>query len=521
MMTRALLARFYTLAGILAVAGAVETTGGIAGVAMAGANDDVLDIASPLEISGLDPAKSGYLFSRMQAAETLFTVNRESQIVPMLAKDSRASDDGLRWEISLRDDVTFHDGTPLTAEIVTADLNRAFERPGVLRQAPITGISASGNDIVITLSEPFAMLPAFLAHYSTIILAPGSFDDAGEVQTIIGTGAYRVDAVVPPLRIELSAFDKWWNGRAQIEKVSYLAVSRGETRAMMAQSGDADLVLSLLPVAVTQLKGNPDVNVTVATVPRTRLLKLNLAQPFFDETVERQALSLAINRKAIAGVVMRNTALAASQMFPPEIRDWYDANMPVLDFDPQKARELLADAGWVAGSDGILEKDGKRFDVTVRTYASWPDLPLIATALQSQLRDVGIGLEISVGSYTEIPAGHADGTLEAALVTRSFSMVPDPLATVMEDYGPGGADWGAMNWHNAEAEDLIADLRKTTDGDARAQMQKKLADILQAELPTIPLVWSELAMASSARLENVRIDPYEQNYYLADLRWAQ
>lgn len=309
-MTQSVLRTICASVGILAMA----ATAGLSAPAMAAGNDGILDIASPLEISGLDPAKSGYIFSRMQAAETLFTVNKEGRLVPMLASDSHVSDDGLVWHIELRDGVQFHDGSTMTADVVASDLKRAFERPGVLNRAPITGIAAEGNEIVITLSEPFAMLAAFLAHYSTIILSPKSFDDAGDVTAIIGTGAYRVDAVTPPLRVEMSAFDNWWNGKAGIEKVSYLAVGRGETRSMMAQSGDADLVLSLLPVSVNQLKNDPSVNVEVATIPRTRLLKFDVAKPFFDDVIERQALSLAIDRKAIAAVVMRNVDLAATQM---------------------------------------------------------------------------------------------------------------------------------------------------------------------------------------------------------------
>lgn len=516
-MTQSVLRNLCASAGILALA----MTTGFSVPAMAGANDEILDIVSPNEISGLDPAKSGYIFSRMQIAETLFTVNKAGKLVPMLASDSHVSDDGLVWHIEVRDGVQFHDGTALTAEIAANDLKRAFDRPGVLNRAPISDIAASGNEVVITLSEPFSMLPAFLAHYSTMILAPASFDAAGDVTAIIGTGAYRVDEVTPPLRVEMSAFDNWWNGKVSIEKVSYLSVSRGDTRAMMAQSGDADLVLHLLPVAVNQLNNDPSVNVEVATIPRIRILKFDVSKPFFDDVIERQALSLAINRPAIAAVVMRNVDLAATQMFPPSIVGWNNDAIPAFDFDPQKARDLLAEAGWVEGSDGILEKDGKRFSITLRTYPNWPDLPLIATALQSQLRAVGINLEVSVGSYTEIPSGHADGSLDIALMTRSFSMVPDPLATVMADYGPGGADWGAMNWDNAEAADLLAQLVRTNDSAARADMQHQLTSILQSELPTIPVVWSELAVAASDKLENLFVDPFEQNYYLSDLRWVK
>ncbi|PTY38778.1 ABC transporter substrate-binding protein [Saccharospirillum sp. MSK14-1] len=482
---------------------------------------EVLDIASPLEISGLEPAKSGYLFTRMQAAETLFIINRERQLVPQLVENVEVSGDGLDWRMDVRDSVMFHDGTPLTAEVVATNLRRALARPGVLQNTPIDEIAVDASSVVISLREPFALLPAFLAHYSTLMLAPSSFNEAGDITAIVGTGAYQVNEVVPPLRIELSAFDDWWQGRANIEQVRYLAVPRGETRTMMSQSGDADLTLSLPPVATEQLASDPNINLQVVTIPRTRLLKLNTAKPFFDSAQERQALSLAINREALARVVMRNPDLAAEQLFPAAISGWSNRQLAPLEYDPQRARDLLNEAGWTLGDDGYLSRDDQRFEVTLRTYASWPDLPLLATAIQNQLAEVGIDLAISVGSYTEIPAGHQDGTLDLALITRSFSMVPDPLATVMEDYGPGGADWGAMNWVNDQAFGLIDQLSVSTDADARDAQLQQLTTLLHAELPTIPVVWSELAVAASKRLEGVYVDPYEQNYYLSDLRWVQ
>lgn len=482
---------------------------------------EVLDIASPLEISGLEPAKSGYLFTRMQAAETLFTIDRERQLVPQLVENVAVSEEGLSWQMDVRDAVLFHDGTELTPEVVASNLRRALGRPGVLQNTPIENVTADDQSVVISLSEPFALLPAFLAHYSTLMLAPSSFDEAGEITAIVGTGAYQVNEVVPPLRIELSAFDDWWQGRAHIERVSYLAVPRGETRTMMTQSGDADLTLSLPPVATQQLADDPNINLQVVTIPRTRLLKLNTAKPFFDSAQERQALSLAINREALARVVMRNPDLAAEQLFPAAISGWSNSQLAPLQYDPQRASDLLSEAGWTLGDDGYLTRDGQRFEVTLRTYASWPDLPLLATAIQNQLAEVGIDLQISVGSYTEIPAGHQDGTLDLALVTRSFSMVPDPLATVMEDYGPGGADWGAMNWSNDRAFGLIDQLSVSTDAAERHAQLQQLTTVLHDELPTIPVVWSELAVAASKRLEGLYVDPYEQNYYLSELRWTE
>ena len=106
--------------------------------------------------------------------------------------------------------------------------------------------------------------------------------------------------------------------------------------------------------------------------------------------------------------------------------------------------ELLAAAGWKAGADGILMRDGKRFELALRTYPDRPELPPIATVIQDQLRKVGIAVQVKIGNSSEIPAGHRDGTLELGLAARNFALGPDPLITLIDDYGDKGGDWGAM-----------------------------------------------------------------------------
>lgn len=482
---------------------------------------EALKVAGPWEITGIEPAQTGYVFSRLEVAETLVTTDKQGALVPGLAERWTVSEDGLVWTFKLRGNAAFHDKTPVTAKATVASLQRALAGVGVLSQAPIADIADEGGDVQIRLTKPFSPLPAYLVHFSTIVLAPSSFDATGKVTQIVGSGPYKVKNLTPPARLELEASGAWWGGKPGIDEVNYLAVGQGETRALMAESGEADLVFSMLPVSVDRLKANPKLSVQIATIPRTRLLKVNAASPFFDEVEERQAISAAIDRVGTTKVILRNPDLAATQLFPPAMRGWNSADVRPLVRDVEKAKALLAKAGWAPGSDGILEKDGKRFSVTMLTYSSWPELPPIATALQAQLRQVGIDVKVSVGNSSEIPARHQDGTLEIGLVSRLYSIVPDPVGTLIQDYGSGGSDWGSMGWDNKEMQGIVEQLAATSDVAGRAPLQARAVEILQEELPSIPVTWSELAIVSSKRISGVEVDPLEVNYGLSSIRWAE
>lgn len=487
---------------------------------IASAADRPLKVVGPWEIAGIDPAQSGYVFSRMQVAETLVAADPTGALTPALAESWSSGDDGLTWRFRIRGGAVFHDGSPVTAKAAAASLRRARVGAGPLSQVPVAEIGHDGNDVVIRLERPFAALPAFLVNYSTIVLAPASYADDGRVTRIIGSGPYRVKALTPPLKLELEKAGGWWGGEPGIPAVEYLAVGQGETRALMAESGEADLAFSMLPVSVARLKRDPDLEVHVATIPRTRILKLNAGSPFFDDVRERQALSLAVDRAGIAKAILRNPELAATQLFPPSLAGWHAPDLAPLRRDPEEARRLLAEAGWTPGGDGVLQQDGRRFSPTLVTYASWPELPPIATALQAQLREVGIDLKVSVGNTSEVVSRHQDGTLEIGLISRLYSVVPDPIGALAQDYGPNGGDWGAMGWSDSELLDIVGRLMAASDPDRQQPLRRRAAEILQEQLPGIPVTWSELAIVANKRITGVQIDPLEVNYRLASIRWA-
>lgn len=479
----------------------------------------VLTVVGPWEVTGIDPSRTGNLYSHMEIAETLLDADDSGQPRPGLAARWTTSPDGLQWTFTLRPGARFHDGTAVTGAIVAADLRRADSQPGVFDYVSIAAIDAAADTITIHLNSPSALLPAVLAHYSAQILAPASFDARGQVTRIVASGPYRLtDLSNQGFSVVRAAS---WNGpRPAIERARYLSVGRSETRSLMAESGEADIVFTLDPASIDRLRGNPDVTMLTAPVFRTTILKLNSGHPFLNDVRARQAISLALDRPGIAAALVRDPAMSATQLFPPVMRGWHDPSVPALASDPAKARALLAALGWRRMTDGILARNGQRFVLHLITYFDRPEMPPMATAIQEQLRRIGIEVAVSVDSSSAIPAGHKNGTLELALAARNWATTIDPAGTLLQDYGPSGGDWGAMGWSDPQ---VTAALRRLAAGVSPAErdpLRAEVAGALQAGLPVIPVMWYRQIETHSRRVANVSIDPLERSYRISRMRWA-
>jgi peptide/nickel transport system substrate-binding protein len=398
---------------------------------------------------------------------------------------------------------------------------RASTLPGPVSKAPINGIYENANNLVVSLNSPYAILPSILAHSSAMISAPESFDKEGKSVSAIGTGPFKVTEFSPPQSIIVSRFDGYWGDAPQIDGAAYLAAKRAETRALMAESGDADLVFTLDPSGFKRLGEIESVQTQSAAIPRVMLLKINAAHPMLSDLSARRALSMAIDRQGIAAGIMRFPQSAATQLYPPALDQWHNESLPSLAYDPDTAKSLLADQGWVPGNDGILMREDERFSLVLRTFPDRPELPLVGAALQDQWAQIGVELEVSVSNYSEIPAGHQDGSLDVALYARNYGVTADPTGTAKADFGAGGGDWGAMNWDApvvAEAIDIIA---STSDTAIRNPLIQTVVSEIHTQLPIIPVVWYQHTVSIAKGLEGVEIDPLERTYGLQGISWAE
>lgn len=485
----------------------------------ADAASGTLRIAGPFEVHSLDPAADGEIFTRLQVAETLVTSDTEGQLAPALATAWTSSKDYTTWKFDLVDEATFHDGTALTADVVVAALEKAAAvTASPLADVPIAQMRAEGGSVVIDLEDPYFTLPAVLTHYSTAILAPAAYD-GNRVTEVIGTGPYRIDEIELPAAITTIRSETWRGEAPEVERVSFQSVSRAESRALMAVSDQADVVFGLEPAGRQRVDSSDDVRMESSLQPRTILMKVNAGHPILGDVRVRRALSLALDREAMAEAVLREKELAATQLLPPSLEAW-QADVEPLVHDTEGARRLLAEAGWEPDDDGDLRKDGKPLRLNLLTYPDRAELPALATAIQAQLGEIGVEIDVEVANSSEVPARHADGSIELALIAKHFALVSDPLVDVATVFAADGADWGVTGWSSPAVQDAVSGLEEGAIGDVAQQHRDTIVRTAQEELPLVPVAWYRMNAAVSDDVEGFVMDPLETSWRITDLRWA-
>lgn len=482
---------------------------------------EAIRVVQPWEIRSLLPGPEGTAITRMGYAETLVAADPDGRIVPSIATRWASNERGSTWRFAIRDRAFFHDGTPVTAASVVLSFERLIPGSLYLHRAGIQSVSADGNAIVLKLAAPFGPLLAHLTDPSCAVMAPAAFDAQGRVSRPVSAGRYRVLSSDAPRGVVLARHAQAFQAASPFAELRFDAVTHGETRANIAVAGDAGLVFNIPTPAIQRLAGTRSMRVDRSIIPRTHILMPNAALPQFATATLRRALSHGIDRAAIASGIMRNPALAATQYVPPPLAEWHDPALPPLRHDPAAANRILDEAGWRRGADGVRVRDGLRYAGLVRTFANRPELPIIATALQQQLRAIGFDLSIRVGEWPAIVEGQRDGTLELGLSSRNLAIVPDPVSTIATDFTTDASPPGAVgqtNWRHPGVRRDVAAYAASFDDGEKQRLRRAITAVLQDELPVIPIVWYDQIVAVSDRFTGFVNDPFEQRLHLDRIR---
>jgi peptide/nickel transport system substrate-binding protein len=519
-MNLAYLSRRHVLAGTALLAGAAALPSRFA---MAAAGGPQVRIAQPWEIRSTNLANSGYSFTRPGIVETLMAVDEKGRLEAALAESWSVNEDATRWRLGIRGDLVFHDGTPCTAREVAESLERLIGESLYLKRAGIAAIDVEDNDLVFSLDEPFGPFLSYLVDNSAAIVARSSFSASGTLERPVGTGPFRLDELELPHAMRLVRHDAWRGGKGTVETVQYDAVPNGETRGNIAIAGDSDLVFNIPAPSIRRVEATGLMTIDRPVVPRVHTLMLNCAKPQFSDRRCRQAINMALDRQAIATGIMRNPALAATQYMPPVLANWHFDDIAPHKKDVAAANALLDDAGWERGADGMRMKDGVRFSGEILTFANRPELPVIATAMQAQFREIGYDLTIGIGEWTAIFEAQRDGSLDMGLTSRNLAIVPDPIGTVAADFAsdtipPGAA--GTTGWKNEELRTLVERYLREADAERQAGLRRRIIGIIHEEVPLIPVVWYDQIIAVNRRLSGFRGDPFELRFNLQDVSLA-
>ncbi|TRC72941.1 ABC transporter substrate-binding protein [Mesorhizobium sp. WSM4310] len=442
-------------AAVLAVATATS--------AFAARTDLVIGI--PLEPPHLDPTAGAAAAIRevtyANVFEGLTRIGPNGEVLPDLAESWTISDDGKIYTFKLHTGVKFHDGADFSADDVKFSLDRARAENSVNAQKQLFA-AIDKVDVVdpatvkVTLTHPQGSFLYNMGWGDAVIVSPKSADTNKEKP--VGTGPFKFESWAKGSSITLLKSDHYWGAPVFLEKVEFRIVPDAAAAVPALLSGDIQAFPFFDPDSVSQVKDDPRFKVVVGATEGETILSINNKQPPFDKLQVRQAISYALDRKAIIDGASAGLGLPIGSHMSPANKYYVDLTGH-YPHDVAKAKKLLKEAGLENGFKATLK-------LPPTTYAR-----LGGEIIASELRDVGINLEI-------IPVEWAQW-LDQVFTKKDYDL------TIVSHTEPNDIDIYArkdyyFNYDNPTFKKVIADLELTSDEAKRkelyAQAQKILAD---------------------------------------------
>jgi peptide/nickel transport system substrate-binding protein len=317
--------------------------------------------------------------------EGLTRIDRNGAVLPALAESWEVSEDGKRYSFKLRAGVTFHDGSSFEASDVVFALERARGEDSVNAQKalfePIDSIAAAGDDgVVITLKRPTGNFLFNMGWGDAVIVAP---ETAGANKSNpVGTGPFKFRRWVQGDRVELERYDDYWGTPVQLSEATFKFIPDPAAAAAAMLAGDIDAFANFpAPEILAQFEADPRFDVVIGTTEGETILSTNNARVPFDDIRVRQAIAHALDRGAVIDGAMFGYGTPIGSHFAPHHPAYIDltGHSP---YDLEKARALLAEAGYAEGFDATLK-------LPPPSYARRG-----GEIIAAQLAEIGIHLEI-------------------------------------------------------------------------------------------------------------------------------
>jgi peptide/nickel transport system substrate-binding protein len=441
----------------------------------------------------------GYNMITYGAGETLMRITPEQQLEPWLAETITRVDPNT-WQVTLRQNVRFHDGSPLTAEAVAESIRSSLTTLAGAKNFLPTETEISVTDaqtLTLRTPEPAGNLPYSLANWNFVIHRPAQ----NGVSPL--TGMYRPVRLEKDQEFVLEPFADHWGGPPPLAQVVVRRITDGNARALALQSGDLDMLTNVPPNIAASLPAD----VTQTSVPGTRLhyVILNNTRAPFDDVRVRTAAAHAIDREALLAATLEGQGSVATNMYPSSVGI---SIVPAQETNIEQAKQLLDEAGWVAGADGVRTKDGQRLEFLLYSYPGRPEITALAITMQAQL--AAIGVAVKVEEVQDITSQIEGGEFQASMF--SVRVASDP------QYMPGvslvsGAAYNYGGYQSAALEAVFAQLRATSELDERQSLARQMQEIVAQDTPNIYLVAPPLITAFNSAVVS-GYTPHPDDLYL-------
>lgn len=503
-----------------------------------------LVISTGNDVVSLDPHASNELYSdqvRNTIYEGLVTQNADFEIQPLLAEEWEQVDD-LTWEFTLRDDVTFHDGSEFDARVVKANLDRvrdpAVASPRLSIFEMISEVNVIDDHTVEIITEyPFAPLLNHLTHDGGGMISKevidadyrqalensdsehtveeyyelrenddDAFEDAveeisGEIgavvdQNPVGTNYAQFESRTPGESVIITKFEEYWEEPMELDSVTFKIVTEPGSRMAELETGESHVIFGYDSSNTERIENNPETNTYNNSNVAIEFIGFNNQKEPLDDVRVRQAISHVVDREEIIeGIYSGMGAVPDGPLVEGLIG--HDEDIENLEYDLEEAERLMAEAGHEDGFElSIITNDTpQRVDVAIYLQEALADINITATVNQMEW-----------GTYLEeASTGEHDIFL---LGWPNFTGDPDQSLWPLFHSSMMGAEGNRVFYDNPEVDELLEAGRQETDEEARAEIYEEVQQILVEDAPMIYMNQGVTQDAYRAEVEGLYIDPY-------------
>ncbi|WP_371833348.1 ABC transporter substrate-binding protein [Ferirhizobium litorale] len=476
----------------------------------AGEARNALVLGMGIEPAGLDPTIAAPVaigqVTWQNIFEGLVTIDRDGKIRPQLAKSWEISEDGLLYTFHLEQGVTFHDGEVFDASVAKASIDRARGDESVNPQkrffAAIDAVEAPDpQTLVLRLKQPAGSLIYWLAWPSSSIVGTKSAE--GNKAAPVGTGPFKFSKWIKGDRVELVRNEDYWNkeAAAKLEQVVFRFISDPQAQAAALKSGGVDAFPEFgAPELIASFEGDPRLQTVIGNTELKVVAGMNNARKPFDDKRVRQALMMAIDREMLIEGAWSGLGTEIGSHYTPNDPGYVDET-GVLPYDPDKAKALLAEAGYPDG-----------FTFTIKTpqmsYA-----PRSAEVMQALFSEIGVTMNIEP---TEFPAKW----VQDVFTGRDYEMTIVAHAEPM-DIDIYSRDPYYFNYRNPAFDSLIKDVELTTDPMQRNRIFGEAQRLLAEDVPALYLFVMPKLGVWDKRLKGLWKDEPIPSNVLNEVYWSE
>ena len=473
--------------------------------------------------SPLDPVEGAWAASQGGMAENLFRLSAaDLSPEPWLATEA-VQIDPMTWQIELRSGVRFHNGAVMDADAVKASLERTIRlSPGTGERLAIASMEVKdSHTVVINTMHPRPTLPGLLTTSQTAIVDAAAADAAGEDNFLSAgalTGPYIPTEYIHKERLSSVANDDYWGGKPPLAGIENIAIPDTNSRELALQAGDIDFAINMSPEGVERFDTVPGLHSRTAGAGTSVVMWwVNFERGTLSDPLVRQAVSHAIDRESIAGLVApAGTGSFADLLLPEAMASCPGVAGP--EYDPQRAGELLAQAGYVdTDGDGYVDKDGQALEIVIGGYPQRFQLPIMAEAAQAMLGEAGIRAEVQITEWSVVK----EPTWDLFGWYNNVVDAGDPVLNVSKFVGlhADASDSGANNYGhyaNPELVDIIAQAGDVSDIQQRKQIACEALAVVAEESALLPVAHAYMMYGVNERVSG--FEPHPHRLYMFDDR---